>query len=291
MKRSPWGSARRDDILPQLPASYQVALEAKLKRADGDATGGTRSHPHFHRAPHFPTQRGVIAIGDHGNGRHPLTGGGMTCAMRDSFHLAEALAGIPDLAETERVHAAVQRFLNRRPFFTTVINVLSFALHGVFGGPKAMRDACFRYFRGGGDCGSVPVAFLAGTDSSLSALVHHYSRVMWFGVKDICRSPSLWKFLVFLASPARALGALHLLGSGRHVPLHAHAHPRPRRPVAPHRPHQAVVNNKGKWKSEYREKTIAPLQGLSRQQSVTSRERLLCVFSVPVLRCYRFPVC
>jgi squalene monooxygenase len=207
----------RAEIRPQMPDAYHVAFDAELERADKGETGVVRSMPSFHQPPKFPYRRGVVGIGDHGNSRHPLTGGGMTCALRDALHLANDLKAIPDLADGDAVHAATLRFLRRRTFFTSVVNILSWALHGVFRGPWAMRDACFGYFRRGGVCVAAPMAFLAGTNSSLVDLGHHYFRTMAFGASDIIFGPlgqkSVLQFALFVVSPWRWAVALHLAAS------------------------------------------------------------------------------
>jgi squalene monooxygenase len=71
----------REDIRPDIPERYRAAYDVAIQ-------GEVRSMPHHHFTPLFPSARGMVGIGDHGNQRHPLTGAGMTCAMRDAVALA-----------------------------------------------------------------------------------------------------------------------------------------------------------------------------------------------------------
>merc|ERR1712146_469188 len=87
------------------------------------------------------------------------------------------------------------------------VNLLSWALHGVFRGRYAMKKACFAYFLLGGECVSVPMAFLSAINNSVGLLLYHYVRVALYGacivfsdsgdfsVKSVARGlmmPSRW---------------------------------------------------------------------------------------------------
>jgi squalene monooxygenase len=208
----------RTEILPQLPEDYQPALHVELERAKSER-GIIRSHPHFMFTPIFPKHRGVVHIGDSGNQRHPLTGGGMTCAMRDAYFLAEALKPVPFLGDSDHVHKQLLLFLRRRPFYTSVVNMLSWALHGVFRGPMAMRKACFAYFECGGECVSVPMQFLSAINGSLALLTYHYCRVTIYGAIIVFSDAKFTaiEFAKGLLNPFRWFCALHLIVSATRI--------------------------------------------------------------------------
>lgn len=140
-----------------------------------------------------PSMNGVIGIGDNANQRHPLTGGGMTCAFRDGYALAQALAKIPDLrvqdpvkmVEVEAaIKAAILSYTRCRYLHSSCINILSWALYAVFSN-FMMRTACFDYFLLGGDCVSGPMELLAGLNPSPATLLRHYSRVAANGAYNV----------------------------------------------------------------------------------------------------------
>lgn len=100
--------------------------------------------------------KGVIALGDAWNMRHPLTGGnttnnnttltkinwfklrilfiegGMTVALSDCVYIRNLLQQIPDFANYELVDYVLQRFYKQREGRATTINILAFALYLVF---------------------------------------------------------------------------------------------------------------------------------------------------------------
>jgi squalene monooxygenase len=87
----------------------------------------------LHPAPLL--RKGVVPIGDTWNMRHPLTGGGMTVAFSDAVQMAEAFAAIPDLKDISAVqHQLDKEYLGNRKPLASTINILSWALYGVFAG-------------------------------------------------------------------------------------------------------------------------------------------------------------
>lgn len=65
--------------------------------------------------------------------RHPLTGGGMTCAFHDVVLLRDLLGSIPDWSDWKQVKAALHRWHWARKPLTSTVNILSFALYDLFG--------------------------------------------------------------------------------------------------------------------------------------------------------------
>ena len=79
------------------------------------------------------TKEGAFLLGDSWNMRHPLTGGGMTCAFNDVVILRDLLLDVKDLADWEQVSPVLNRwFWARKPLASTV-NILSVALYDLFG--------------------------------------------------------------------------------------------------------------------------------------------------------------
>ncbi|RNF12553.1 squalene monooxygenase-like protein [Trypanosoma rangeli] len=217
-----------EEVAPCLP----VEMRSDFISAAKD-TCGIRSMPVARYPPTFPSIRGYVGLGDHANQRHPLTGGGMTCAFNDSLLLAKNLADIPSLrssdinemAEIEDgIQAAILNYTQRRFWHCSCINILSWALYAVFSIP-ALRDACFDYFMLGGDCVDGPMSLLSGLEPGPFQLLFHYYRVMVYGVFNMltgsgvysCHGtmPSLFQkcfnMVTFVVNPFRIAEALRIL--------------------------------------------------------------------------------
>lgn len=169
------------DVAPCLPSSFR---EEFIEAASD--LGNIRSMPVARYPPAFPLIKGYCGLGDHSNQRHPLTGGGMTCAFRDALRLAECLKPIPNLrSDSTEVMANVEKQINdavlcyARSRFdgTSCINMLSWALYSVFS-DDPLRRACFQYFTRGGECVEGPMSLLAGLESDVFSLIYHYFDVV-----------------------------------------------------------------------------------------------------------------
>lgn len=176
------------DVAPCLPESLRdefIAVSSDLQ--------SIRSMAVARYPPAFPLIKGYCGLGDHSNQRHPLTGGGMTCAFRDALLLADCLRSIPNfrsdspeaMAEVEKqIHEAVLKYTRQRFDGTSCINMLSWALYSVFSdGP--LRRACFDYFTRGGDCVEGPMDLLSGLESDVFSLIYHYFNVVFSAMISI----------------------------------------------------------------------------------------------------------
>lgn len=68
-------------VVPRLPECVQAAVLVALK------SGGLRSMPNYWLPAKNTMYMGAMLLGDAGNIRHPLTGGGMTVALKDVITL------------------------------------------------------------------------------------------------------------------------------------------------------------------------------------------------------------
>jgi squalene monooxygenase len=80
------------------------------------------------------TTPGLILLGDASNMRHPLSGAGMTVALKDAVLLAELLnpTRIPSLNDTDAVMQELRRFHWRRKIYSASLNILAQALYFLF---------------------------------------------------------------------------------------------------------------------------------------------------------------
>jgi len=193
----------RDVVVPALPPHVRPALVAAM--ADGKIP---RSMPNSWLPPTPPKARptppGILLMGDAANMRHPLTGGGMTVALRDAVLLSALLApaAVPDLADRAAVARAAARFhVARRPH-SVIINVLAQALYALFaaqGRPlRALQRGCFAYFRAGVTDG--PMGLLGGLIRRPAVLAWHFFSVaflaLWLNAVDVVTAAG-WAWALF----------------------------------------------------------------------------------------------
>ncbi|ORC84910.1 putative squalene monooxygenase [Trypanosoma theileri] len=218
-----------EEVSQYLPADMRSEFIIASKDLNG-----IRSMPVARYPAAFPSIKGYVGIGDHANQRHPLTGGGMTCAFNDVLHLSKQLATLPKLRSEDatemaniedKIQEAIIEYARTRYLHSSCINILSWALYAVFSIP-ALRNACFDYFLCGGDCVSGPMSLLAGVDSNPLHLLRHYYQVMFHGVFNLltcsgaysCRGEESSGFatkcfnaVTFFVNPFRLVNALYIL--------------------------------------------------------------------------------
>ncbi|XP_073925303.1 squalene monooxygenase isoform X3 [Castor canadensis] len=125
---------------------------------------------------------GVLLLGDAYNLRHPLTGGGMTVALKDIELWRKLLQGIPDLYDDAAVSQAKKSFYwSRKSSHSFVVNVLAQALYQLFSATDdslhQLRKACFLYFKLGGECVAGPVRLLSVLSPNPLVLIRHFFAV------------------------------------------------------------------------------------------------------------------
>ncbi|KAI5292729.1 Squalene epoxidase, partial [Ascosphaera atra] len=176
----------RNVVLPSLPEKLQKPFEAALDE------GKIRSMPNSFLPSSTNRTPGLIFVGDSLNMRHPLTGGGMTCAFNDVVTVSEMLApaNVPDLNDTHRVLKQMEKFHWVRKSKTSVINILAMALYSLFAANNenlvALQRGCFRYFQLGLVKG--PVSLLAGIVTQQLVLFRHFFAVAFLAMWEVLKS-------------------------------------------------------------------------------------------------------
>lgn len=115
-------------VIPTLPKAIQPQVEHAL------STSRLRSMPNTW-LPHSATKTpGLIVLGDAMNMRHPLTGGGMTVALKDVQLLSEMLdpSDVPSLSEICAVLKRMRSFFWKRKRYASSLNILAQALYTLF---------------------------------------------------------------------------------------------------------------------------------------------------------------
>ena len=191
-----------DRIVAQLPAGVRPAFLEALRTQEPVSCVNKRlpgGEPNVRRA---------CLLGDAWNMRHPLTGGGMTVALRDVETLAACLQDT-DLADEAALAASLGEFRRRRAGHATTVNVLANALHRVFTKPDAddgtraaLREACIQYLKLGGASSAGPVGLLAALTPKPLVLVSHFVLVALFAIRNA---------VLPLPTPARVMQSWRLM--------------------------------------------------------------------------------
>lgn len=167
------------DVQPFLPESLRPSFDEAL------LDGKFRSMPNSYLPARQNDVTGLCVIGDALNMRHPLTGGGMTVGLNDVVLLIKNIGDL-DFSDRETVLDELLGYHYERKNYDSVINVLSVALYSLFAADndnlKKLQKGCFKYFQRGGDCVSVPVAFLSGVLPRPLLLTRVFSAVALYAV-------------------------------------------------------------------------------------------------------------
>lgn len=159
------------------PSFVQAMEKSKIRSMPNQYLPGTTK-----RTP------GMFLIGDAFNMRHPLTGGGMTVALKDAVLLGELLDPkvASDLTDTEVVETQLRKFGKMRKRNVATINVLAMALYSLFGADdenlRILQKGCFEYFQLGGICITGPVSLLSGLNPKPEVLFYHFFLVAFYGI-------------------------------------------------------------------------------------------------------------
>lgn len=112
-------------VVLTLPKAIQPALVAALQ------SGQLRSMPNSWLSSGVQHTRGLLMLGDAWNMRHPLTGAGMTVALKDAVLLAEMLRPL-SIKDADAVLKMSKRFYWKRKAHCAALNILAQALYSLF---------------------------------------------------------------------------------------------------------------------------------------------------------------
>ncbi|XP_059103561.1 squalene monooxygenase [Peromyscus eremicus] len=165
-----------EQIYPQIPDHLKEPF------LEASQNSRLRTMPASFLPPSPMNKRGVLLLGDAYNLRHPLTGGGMTVALKDVKLWRKLLKGIPDLYDDDAVFQAKKSFYwSRKRTHSFVVNVLAQALYELFSATDdslhQLRKACFLYFKLGGECVTGPVGLLSVLSPHPLVLIRHFFAV------------------------------------------------------------------------------------------------------------------
>ncbi|KAF0699306.1 Aste57867_10096 [Aphanomyces stellatus] len=188
-------------VAPQIPDASRAAFIEAVK------TGPVKSMPNREFMTTQPTMGRVIMLGDSFNMRHPLTGGGMTVALKDVVLLNDLLKDA-DLTRAADVAAVRRAFELERIHHSSTVNILANALYFIFSVPadddgsdprralvrETLRESCFEYLKMGGMFSAGPLGLLCALTPKPFILALHFFMVAGYAG---------WRCLKPFPSPSR----------------------------------------------------------------------------------------
>ncbi|KAK3936738.1 squalene epoxidase-domain-containing protein [Diplogelasinospora grovesii] len=176
----------RDHIRRRVACNAPESVRPSLDRAI--ATGRLRSMPNaWLPATRNPTP-GLVILGDALNMRHPVTGGGMTVALKDVVLLTDMLspANVPSLGDTAWVLKTMKGFHWKRKAYSSSLNILAQALYLLFASEALsvpqlthssldiMQRGFIRYVQEGERNFAEPAGIMGGITQNSNTLLFYY---------------------------------------------------------------------------------------------------------------------
>ncbi|KAK0611443.1 squalene epoxidase [Immersiella caudata] len=182
----------RERVLPVVPEKVQSQL------SDAIENGRLRSMPNAWMPSTKNTTPGLITIGDASNMRHPVTGAGMTVALKDAVLLAETLNPIdaPDLRNVSDMAKRMSDFHWKRKGHSTPLNILAQALYLLFVSEdpalQIMQRGFIRYVQDGEKNFAEAAWIMGGLPIRPWRLFYHFISVAVYSIRLHIRRPSWW---------------------------------------------------------------------------------------------------
>ncbi|KAH6855458.1 squalene epoxidase [Chaetomium sp. MPI-CAGE-AT-0009] len=172
----------RQRIVPIVPLSIRSSLKRAVEQ------GRLRSMPNAWMPSTRNTTPGLIMLGDSANMRHPVTGAGMTVALKDAVLLADLLdpPSIPSLEDADSVSKKLRQFHWRRKSYSAALNILAQALCFLFVSQDhalgIMQRGFVRYVQEGEKNFAVPAWLMGGVVESPFLLFRYFFRIAIYSI-------------------------------------------------------------------------------------------------------------
>ncbi|AEO67618.1 733f9685-ac51-42a0-bf82-501ebcb9e58f [Thermothielavioides terrestris] len=170
-------------VVPIVPESVRPSLEKAA------AQGRLRSMPNAWMPASRSAVPGLVMLGDAANMRHPITGAGMTVALKDAVLLSQLLSPekVPFLGNSGAVRKAVRGFHWRRKAHSATLNILALALYLLFVSEDPsliiMQRGFIRYVQEGEKNFAEPAWLMGGLVDSPFLLFYHFFMVALYSIR------------------------------------------------------------------------------------------------------------
>eukprot|EP01138_Halocafeteria_seosinensis_P014442 gb/GECG01014743.1/.p1 GENE.gb/GECG01014743.1/~~gb/GECG01014743.1/.p1 ORF type:complete len:600 (+),score=48.76 gb/GECG01014743.1/:1-1800(+) len=182
----------RNHVCPQLPIQAQECFLNACKEQEPVIM------PNKFLPARPPLMKRATLLGDSWNMRHPLTGGGMTVALKDVECLVNLLQDV-DFSDEAAVSGALEQYRKDRLYHASTINVLANALYEVFSTPpqnketrQRLQEACKLYMSLGSCFSAGPVGLLSGLTPRPEVLSAHFFAVALHATSHAVRPIPTW---------------------------------------------------------------------------------------------------
>ncbi|KAK5659945.1 hypothetical protein OQA88_13410 [Cercophora sp. LCS_1] len=197
-------------VAPTVPKSVRPKFEHAIWK------GRLRNLPNSWAPSTRNKTAGLILLGDALNMRHPVTGAGMTVALKDVVLLSRVLntIDVPSFEDTKEVLLKMRAFHLRRKGHSASLNMLAQALYFLFASKgmfpnrtsvDIMQFGFIRYVQEGESRFAVPAWIMGGVETNVLLLFYHFFHVAVFSIGLHFRQSGPWDFLGALI---RSLGVL-----------------------------------------------------------------------------------
>ncbi|KAL4892817.1 squalene epoxidase-domain-containing protein [Aspergillus ambiguus] len=180
-------------VLPMLPRGCQQSFQVAVER------GKFLSMPNCYMPDSEQTTPGLMILGDAMNMRHPLTGAGMTVALKDVLLVSGLLSpdNVPSLEDSAAVLRAIKKFHKIRKSSSSVINILAMSLYPICAATdptlSVLKYGLFRYFQRGGWAVEESCGMLAGLVDNVAVLEKHVLAVLFYSIWLRLSEVPFWK--------------------------------------------------------------------------------------------------
>lgn len=196
----------QERVAPVIPEVLQPQLRLAIK------SGRLRSMPNARMPSTRNTTPGLIMVGDASNMRHPITGSGMTVALKDAVLLANLLdpADIPHPSDPDAVLRAMRRFHWKRKSYSASLNILAQALYLLFVSEDRnlaiMQRGFVRYVQEGEKRFAEPAWIMGGLTSNPLRLLYHFLYIAMYSIRlHLRQSSTLIGWILALGQSAGVL--------------------------------------------------------------------------------------
>ena len=196
----------QERVAPVVPNGMRPQLRLAIK------SGRLQSMPNAWMPSTRNTTPGLITVGDASNMRHPITGSGMTVALKDAALLASLLnpADIPHLNDSDAVLRAMRCFHWKRKTHSASLNILAQALYLLFVSEDRnlviMQRGFVRYVQEGEKRFAEPAWIMGGLTSNPFGLFYHFLSIAMYSIRlHLAQSASLSEWISALGQSVGVL--------------------------------------------------------------------------------------
>lgn len=202
----------REHVVPTVPECVQRQLDKAIEE------GRLRSMPNAWMPSTRNATLGLITLGDASNMRHPVTGAGMTVALKDAVLLAQILDPVdfPTLQDANKVSQKMSQFHWKRKRHSSSLNILAQALYFLFVSEnpalRIMQSGFIQYIQVGEKNFAEAAWIMGGVSVQPWRLFHRFFAVALYSIRlHLQRAGCLGLGVALLQSASVLVAAVRII--------------------------------------------------------------------------------